>query len=156
MNNIKVQKITDIRKLSPLNLLKKVKIPNKRKKNISSIIIKDKKLLNNKKRINNSSICIKATKRDTSNTNHTYNNYNSHSRKKNNSENFTDKNITNSNAILFSSIMKTINNEKNKNSQHIIHKRCLSPSYGNLKFLSSRTNNGLTMENKEINCLLLL
>ena len=150
VNNIKVQKITDIRKLSPLNLLKKVKIPNKRKKNISSIIIKDKKLLNNKKRINNSSICIKATKRDTSNTNHTYNNYNSHSRKKNNSESFTDKNITNSNVILFSSVMKTINNENNKNNQHVIHKRCLSPSYGNLKFLSSRTNNGLTMENKEI------
>ena len=150
VNNIKVQKITDIRKLSPLNLLKKVKIPNKRKKNISSILTKDKKFSNNKKRINNSSICIKATKRDTSNTNPTHNNYTSHSRKKNKSECFTEKNITNSNAILFSSVMKTINNDKNKNSQNIIHTRCLSPSYGNLKFLSSRANKELTMENKEI------
>ena len=152
VNNIKVQKINDIKKLSPLNLLKKVKIPNKRKKNISSILIKDKKFLNNKKRINNSSICIKATKRDTSNTNHTHNNYTSHSKKKNNSECITDKNISASNARLSSSVMKTINNEKNKSSQHILHKRCLSPSYGNLKFMASRANNGLSMENKEIKC----
>ena len=46
--------------------------------------------------------------------------------------------------------MKTINNDKNKNSQNIIHTRYLSPSYGNLKFLSSRANKELTMENKEI------
>ena len=150
VNNIKVQKMNEIKKLSPLNLLKKGKIPNKRKKNISSILIKDKKFSNNKKRINNSSICIKATKRDTSNTNHTYNNYTSHSKKKNNSECITEKNLTNSNALLFPSVMKTINNEKNKNNQILCHKKCLSPSYGNLKFLKSGVVNGLNMENKEI------
>ena len=150
VNNIKVQKMNEIKKLSPLNLLKKGKIPNKRKKNISSILIKDKKFSNNKKRINNSSICIKATKRDTSNTNHTHNNYTSHSKKKNNSECITEKNLTNSNALLFPSVMKTINNEKNKNNQILCHKKCLSPSYGNLKFLKSGVVNGLNMENKEI------
>ena len=133
INNIKVQKIHDIKKISPLNLIKKGRIPNNRKKNISYIKKKEKKVLNLKKKGNNSTLCIKAKKRDLSSINDTNSNYSIHSKKKNNSECITDKNI-NLKPLLFPSIMKTINNEKNKyKMNNINNKRCLSPSYGNIK-----------------------
>ena len=133
INNIKVQKIHDIKKISPLNLIKKGRIPNNRKKNISYIKKKEKKVLNLKKKGNNSTLCIKAKKRDLSSINDTNSNYSIHSKKKNNSECITDKNI-NLKPLLFPSIMKTINNEKNKyKMNNIKNKRCLSPSYGNIK-----------------------
>ena len=133
INNIKVQKIHDIKKISPLNLIKKGRIPNNRKKNISYIKKKEKKVLNLKKKDNNSTLCIKAKKRDLSSINDTNSNYSIHSKKKNNSECITDKNI-NLKPLLFPSIMKTINNEKNKyKMNNINNKRCLSPSYGNTK-----------------------
>ena len=130
INNIKVQKINDIKKISPLNLLKKGRIPNNGKKNISFIKKKEKKIYNLKKKGNNSTLCIKAKKRDLNNINDTNSNYSIHSKKKNNSECITDKNI-NLKPLLFPSIMKTLNNEKNKYKKNI-NKRCLSPSYGNI------------------------
>jgi hypothetical protein len=57
-------------------------------------------------------------------------------KKKNNSEIFTDKNITNSNKALPSSVMKTINNEKN-NNKIMNYLGFFSPSYGNLRYYSS-------------------
>ena len=150
VNNIKVQKIQDIKKISPLNLLKKNKIPTKREKHISSNLHKEKKLNNIKKRINNSSKCIKGTKHDTSNINIS-NNYTSHSKRNNKSECITDKNISKSNAILFPSIMRTINTEKNKNKL-IEHKKCFSPSYGNLKYNKQNIKNPMIKGLKEIKC----
>ena len=142
VNNIKVQKIHEIKKISPLNLLKKSKIPTKRYKNISSNLHKEKKLCNIKKSTNNSSICIKTRKRDTSNIN------TSHPKRKNKSECITDKMVSKSNALLLSSVMKTVNTEKNKNKL-TEYKKGLSPSYGNLKCNKQNINNkGL----KEIKC----
>jgi len=145
VNNIKVQKTQDIKKISPLNLLKKSKIPTKRKKNISSNLYKEKRLGNNKKRSNNSSICIKATKREKSNMN------TSHSKRKSKLECITDKNISKSNALLLSSVMKTINTEKNKNKL-LEHKKNLSPSYGNLKHNKQTVKNSMYQGLKEIKC----
>ena len=135
VNNIKVQKINDIKNISPQIILKRNKIPNKRKKNITNMLKRDNKLNNVKKKINNSYICIKATKRDNNNCNY-MNNYSSFLKKKNNSEIFTDKNITNSNKVLPCSVMKTINNEKS-NNKIMNYLGFFSPSYGNLRYYSS-------------------
>ena len=144
INNIKVQKIHDIKRISPVNLIRKNRIPNKSKKNISLLNKKEKKMCNLKKRGNNSTLCIKAVKRDLNNTNITQD-YISHSRKKNNSEYITDKS-TIINPIIYPLVMKTINNEKRINNQSN-NKRCLSPSYGNLKCkltnVKSQLNSGL-------------
>ena len=128
MHNIKVQKINETKKISPLKILKKRKIPNKHKKIISSLNKKQKKIYNLKKKGNNSTLCIKKTKHDLNTTNNTNNNYTSHSKKKNYSECITDKNNNYSyNQLLLASVMKTINNEKNK-SNIFNDKKGLSPS----------------------------
>ena len=158
INNIKVQKIHDIKKISPLNILKKRKIPNMNSKNYYVLNKKEYFLQNNlgkkynKNKSNNSTICLKNTKRDTSNTNNT--NKSSLSRKKNNSECIGDKN-NNSNLLLYSSIIKTVNNEKSKSkiiskNKQTQHKKCLSPSYGNIKYLIPNVQKKLNLGLKEI------
>ena len=158
INNIKVQKIHDIKKISPLNILKKRKIPNMNSKNYYVLNKKENFLQNNlgkkynKNKSNNSTICLKNTKRDTSNTNNT--NKSSLSRKKNNSECIGDKN-NNSNLLLYSSIIKTVNNEKSKSkiiskNKQTQHKKCLSPSYGNIKYLIPNVQKKLNLGLKEI------
>ena len=168
INNIKIQKINDIKKISPLNILKKRKIPNIINKHFLCLNKKENYhhfLQNNlnkkyaKNKSNNSTMCIKNTKRDTNNTNNT-NNYSSYSKKKNNSECFTDKNSTNNNnpnILLYSSVMKTVNNEKSKSKNLNINrnrqtqnKKCLSPSYANVKYLLPKVQNLLNLGFKEI------
>jgi len=139
INNIKLVKVRDIKKTSPLKLLKKGKIPNNRQKNILSFNKKEKKICDLKRKGNNSTLCIKKIKRELNNVNN--NNFTSHSKKKNYSECTTDKNNNINNSILLPGVMKTINTEKNKQKMMVNNKRSLSPSYGNLKYLKNSNNN---------------
>ena len=149
INNIKLVKVRDIKKTSPLKLLKKGKIPNNRQKNILSFNKKEKKICDLKRKGNNSTLCIKKIKRELNNVNN--NNFTSHSKKKNYSECTTDKNNNINNSILLPGVMKTINTEKNKQKMMENNKRSLSPSYGNLKYLkNSNINNKFNSGLKEI------
>jgi len=149
INNIKLVKVRDIKKTSPLKLLKKGKIPNNRQKNILSFNKKEKKICDLKRKGNNSTLCIKKIKRELNNVNN--NNFTSHSKKKNYSECTTDKNNNINNSILLPGVMKTINTEKNKQKMMANNKRSLSPSYGNLKYLkNSNINNKFNSGLKEI------
>ena len=148
INNIKVQKIHDVKKISPLKLIKKGKIPNKRKKNISFLNKKEIKRYNLHKKNNNSSICIKSMKRNLNNISDIHKNT-SHSKKKNNSECITN-NSSILNPLLNPIVMKTINNEKQVKNQINKNKRCLSPSYGNLKYILPNINNQINSCLKEI------
>ena len=149
INNIKLVKVRDIKKTSPLKLLKKGKIPNNRQKNILSFNKKEKKICDLKRKGNNSTLCIKKIKRELNNVNN--NNFTSHSKKKNYSECTTDKNNNINNSILLPGVMKTINTEKNKQKTVVNNKRSLSPSYGNLKYLkNSNVNNKFNSGLKEI------
>ena len=149
INNIKLVKVRDIKKTSPLKLLKKGKIPNNRQKNILSFNKKEKKICDLKRKGNNSTLCIKKIKRELNNVNN--NNFTSHSKKKNYSECTTDKNNNINNSILLPGVMKTINTEKNKQKMVVNNKRSLSPSYGNLKYLkNSNINNKFNSGLKEI------
>ena len=149
INNIKLVKVRDIKKTSPLKLLKKGKIPNNRQKNILSFNKKDKKICDLKRKGNNSTLCIKKIKKELNNVNN--NNFTSHSKKKNYSECTTDKNNNINNSILLPGVMKTINTEKNKQKMMANNKRSLSPSYGNLKYLkNSNINNKFNSGLKEI------
>jgi len=139
INNIKLVKVRDIKKTSPLKLLKKGKIPNNRQKNILSFNKKEKKICDLKRKGNNSTLCIKKIKKELNNVNN--NNFTSHSKKKNYSECTTDKNNNINNSILLPGVMKTINTEKNKQKMMVNNKRSLSPSYGNLKYLKNSNNN---------------
>ena len=149
INNIKLVKVRDIKKTSPLKLLKKGKIPNNRQKTILSFNKKEKKICDLKRKGNNSTLCIKKIKRELNNVNN--NNFTSHSKKKNYSECTTDKNNNINNSILLPGVMKTINTEKNKQKMVVNNKRSLSPSYGNLKYLkNSNINNKFNSGLKEI------
>ena len=149
INNIKLVKVRDIKKTSPLKLLKKGKIPNNPQKTILSFNKKEKKICDLKRKGNNSTLCIKKIKRELNNVNN--NNFTSHSKKKNYSECTTDKNNNINNSILLPGVMKTINTEKNKQKMVVNNKRSLSPSYGNLKYLkNSNINNKFNSGLKEI------
>ena len=149
INNIKLVKVRDIKKTSPLKLLKKGKIPNNRQKNILSFNKKEKKICDLKRKGNNSTLCIKKIKKEINNINN--NNFTSHSKKKNYSECTTDKNNNINNSILLPGVMKTINTEKNKQKMMANNKRSLSPSYGNLKYLKNNNiNNKFNSGLKEI------
>ena len=147
INNIKVLKIHEIKKTSPLKLIKKGKIPNNRQKNILSFNKKENKIYDLRKKGNNSTLCLKKIKRELNNINN--NNFTTHSKKKNYSECTTDKNNSNiNNSILLPGVMKTINTEKNKSNFMRNNKRSLSPSYGNLKYfknnnVKSKLNSGM-------------
>ena len=159
--NIKVQNSNNrIRKLSPNNIIKKKLIPKITEKNYKSLnktkIYQQNLPRNFKKRYKSSNpstlgISIINTRRDTSRE------YNSYSKRKNNSECLNEKKIN----ILNSSIIKTLITQTNKSKKGINE---ISPTYGSLinlipkmknllhlRLQKSKYSNSFTMKNNRQN-----
>ena len=143
--NIKVQNNSNkIRKLSPNNIIKKKLIPKIAEKNFKSLnkskIYQQFLKRNFKKRYKSSNpstfgLSITNTQRDTSKD------YNSYSKRKNNSECLNDKKIS----ILNLSILKTLSSRTNKNKKGVKNINYFSPTYGNMVNLIPKMKNLLNL-----------